>query len=494
MATRKTTKTSSNPAARPVMTLDETLAALEEAAKFKSEFRLAFFKPYPKQSQHLEGGAVKRERLLSGGNQVGKSETGAFEVACHLTGMYPSWWKGKRFKKATKGWACGETSLLVRDVQQKKLCGEPGVDSAFGTGMIPKDLFASKPSMARGITDAYDAIQVRHVSGGISVLKFKSYEQGRAKHQGETLDFIWDDEEPPEDIYGEHTARLTGAGILFITFTPLKGRSNVVRRFMDEESPHRMVTFLPLSDVKHFTEDEKAIRVAGYAAHEREAREKGIPLLGSGAVYQFSAENIKEPQIQNLPPHWAKLWGIDFGIGHPFAAVLAAWDRDNDVIHIVHCLKVPDLLPMMHAAAIKAIAANVPVAWPHDGNQRQQGSDTAEQLASIYRKHGLNMLAEHATWETGGYSREAAVTEITERAMTGRLRVANHLSEWFQEFMLYHRKDGLIVRKEDDIMSATEKIIMAKRFSRAVPLGSKVIKRRTGLIAHGTESEDYWGL
>ena len=71
--------------------------------------------------------------------------------------------------------------------------------------MIPKDLFVDKPSLARGITDAYDTIQVRHVSGGVSVARFKSYEQGREKFQsGETLDWLWFDEEPPtEDLFAE---------------------------------------------------------------------------------------------------------------------------------------------------------------------------------------------------------------------------------------------------------------------------------------------------
>jgi phage terminase large subunit-like protein len=114
----------------------------------------------------------------------------------------------------------------VRDIQQKKLCGEPGVDAAFGTGMIPKAAFADKPSLARGVTDAYDTIQVRHKSGGVSVGRFKSYEQGRAKFQGETLDWLWFDEEPPEDVYSEGLTRTVATGgMAYMTFTPLKGRS-----------------------------------------------------------------------------------------------------------------------------------------------------------------------------------------------------------------------------------------------------------------------------
>jgi phage terminase large subunit-like protein len=472
------------------MTLDQVHEMLEEAIKLKSENKMAFFEPYPEQKRFCDVGATHRERLLMAGNQVGKSEIGAFEAMCHMTGQYPGNWKGKRFYKPTKGWCCGETSLLVRDVQQKKLCGEPGVQTAFGTGMIPKDCLLDV-SMARGITDAYDTIQVKHTSEGVSVARFKSYEQGRQKHQGETLDWVWDDEEPPEDIYSEHLARLTGTGIAFVTFTPLKGRSKVVLRFLDDPSPDRIVITLPLSSVRHFSDEEKKRRVSGYAVHERDAREKGIPILGSGGVYQFAEEAIREAQIQFIPPHWVKLWGIDFGINHPFAAVLAAWDRDVDCVHILHTVRIADGLPLMHAKAMRDIAAAVPVAWPHDGHVRDKGS--GDELASLYRKQGLSMLGEHATFETGGFSREAAILEITERALTGRFKVASHLSDWFSEFRLYHRKDGQIVKLEDDLMAATEKIIMAKRHARAVPLGAKVQKRRRNMVADGVDSS-YFGF
>jgi phage terminase large subunit-like protein len=203
-------------------------------------------------------GAKYSERLLIAGNQNGKTHVGAYEAACHLTGEYPEWWKGRRFDRPTRGWIAGETSLVVRDVQQKKLCGEPGVDSSFGTGMIPKDLFVDKPSLARGITDAYDTIQVRHKSGGVSVARFKSYEQGRQKFQGETLDWLWFDEEPPMDIYSEGLTRTAATrGITFMTFTPLQGPTEVVLRFFDEPSPYRRVITMTIDDAEHIPPDEK---------------------------------------------------------------------------------------------------------------------------------------------------------------------------------------------------------------------------------------------
>ncbi len=441
-----------------------------EAALYRKKYQQFYdFAPYPRQMDFLAAGRTKRERLLIAGNQNGKTHTGAYEAACHLTGDYPSWWRGRRFEKPTKGWIAGETSLVVRDVQQKKLCGEPGVDELFGTGMIPKDLFVDKPSLARGITDAYDTIQVRHKSGGVSVARFKSYEQGRTKFQGESIDWGWADEEPPEDVYAELLTRTVATGgMCFMTFTPLKGRSSVVMRFLDEPDDHRDVTTMTIDDALHIPPEEREKIIAAFLPHEREARARGIPTLGSGRIFMTPESIITEPPLEYIPPHWTKLWGIDFGIGHPFAAVLTLWDRDNDVIHVHHAYRIADALPIQHAHAMKQIGAGVPVAWPADGNIRR---DDGKPMADHYKRHGAKMLGSHATWPDGSISTEAGVLEIDEREKSGRLKYALTLTDLLAERRLYHRKDGQIVKLKDDLLSALRIAIMMKRFARPVGLG-----------------------
>jgi phage terminase large subunit-like protein len=443
--------------------------------------RLAYFEPYEKQRQFFDMGADKRERLLMAANQVGKTEAGAFEMACHLTGRYPKWWKGRKFTKAVRCWAAGETSSAVRDILQKKLCGEPGVDDDYGAGLIPRECFADKPSLARGVTDAYDTIQVRHVTGGVSVCRFKSYEQGRAKFQGETLDFVWFDEEPDLSIYSEGLTRITATGgMVFTTFTPLKGMSDVVRRFTDERSEQRGMVSMTIEDAEHIAPEERARIVAGYVAHEREARSKGVPMLGSGRIFQFSEEAISEPLIDHVPPHWTKIWGIDFGINHPFAAALILWDRDQDIIHVHHTIRLRDGGPLQHAVPIRVVGTAVPIAWPHDGNIRGD-RNTGTTMAQLYKKQGLNMLPVHATWPDGGFSTEAGILEMSERMGVGKFKVADHLSEFFDEFRMYHRKDGQIVKERDDILSAVRIAVMMKRYAKAVPLGYAET-RRTGEV------------
>lgn len=456
----------------PLGELKQILSGLQALDYRRTYQQFYDFQPYPKQKQFLDMGARKRERLLIAGNQNGKTHVGAYEAACHMTGNYPDNWKGRRFDRPNKGWIAGETSLVVRDVQQKKLCGEPGVDELFGTGMIPKDLFVDKPSLARGVTDAYDTIQVRHVSGGVSVARFKSYEQGRTKFQGESIDWGWCDEEPPEDVYAEFLTRTVATGgMCFMTFTPLKGRSSVVIRFLDEPSPDRGYVAMTIEDALHIPVGERAKIIDGYLVHEREARARGVPMLGSGRIFMASESSIVEDAIERIPPHWVKLWGIDFGIGHPFAAVLLLWDRDNDVIHVHHTYRVADALPIQHAHAMKQIGAEVPVAYPKDGGDREKGS--GEPLAAMYKKQDLVMLPEHATWPDGGVSTEAGIMEMDEREKSGRLKIAAHLSDYLEERRFYHRKDGQIVKIKDDLMSACRIGIMMKRFGRAVTLGSK---------------------
>lgn len=471
----------------------KTLRAAAERKRFRC---IDFFVPYPKQAEFFALGLTKRERLLMAGNQLGKTEAGAAETAYHLTGEYPDDWVGKRFDRPVRMWITGETGLLVRDVQQKKLCGAPGVESLFGTGYIPKERFLDKPTLARGVTDAFDTIQVEHrtngVVDGVSTATFKSYEQGRAKFQGEPVDIIWCDEEPPADVYSEIVTRTNATnGIVFVTFTPLKGRSEVVVRYMDEPSPDRAIVIMTIYDALHYTPEQREKIMAGYPAHEREARAKGIPMMGSGRIFPYSEESIIEAAIDYIPAHWVKLWGIDFGIGHPFGAALILWDKDNDVIHVHATHRITDQMPIQHAYALKQIGAAVPVAWPQDGTAREKG--TGETLASQYRKHGLSMLADHATWPDGGLSTEAGILEMQERMQTGRLKVAAHLSDWLQEYQMYHRKDGLIVKLNDDLLSATRIAIMMKRYARQVPLGSQGVPRRRETVAAGVDFDVHGG-
>ncbi|QWP79222.1 terminase family protein [Lysobacter sp. K5869] len=442
----------------------EQIALIEESLRRRRENRLALYRPYAKQAEFHALGAAIRERLLMAGNQLGKTWCAGFESSMHLCGRYPDWWEGRTWNRGVAGWAAGVTTEVTRDSVQRVLCGRI---NAIGTGAIPKNAIKSY-TKKRGVADALDTVVVLHGGGGDiqadeSLLTFKSYDQGREKFQAETLDFVWLDEEPDEDIYTEALTRTNATGgINFMTFTPLKGVTTVVKRFLVEKVPGSQVVGMTIEDAEHYTPEQRAAIIASYPAHEREARTKGIPMLGSGRVFPIEEAAITVQPFA-IPREWVQIGGLDFGYDHPFGAVRLAWDRDADVLYVISAYRERLATPVIHAAALRPWGDWLPWAWPHDGLQHDKGS--GEELAKQYRDQKLNMLPERATFEDGGNGVEAGVTEMLDRMQTGRLKVFAHLSDWFEEFRLYHRENGRIVKLNDDLLSATRYALMMRRFA-----------------------------
>src|SRR5215831_7224621 len=437
---------------------------LERAKAIKQqrveENRLQHYIPYPEQKLFHDAGASHRERLLIAANQSGKSLAGGMEISMHATGLYPDWWEGKRFDGPTNGWVAASTNEVARDTVQRILVGRPG---QHGTGTIPKSAILSLVA-ARGTPDLLDSIKVRHAGGGVSIIGLKSYQRGRESFQGETLHYVWCDEEPPADIYTEALTRTNiSRGPVMITFTPLMGMSEVVRRFLLEQSPDRSVVTMTLDDVDHYTAEEKEKIAASYAPHEREARTKGVPTLGSGRIFPVAVEMLAIEQ-RDLPRHWPRIGGMDFGWDHPFAAVELVWDRDTDTVYVsrTYCLR--EATAIIHAAALKPWG-NLPWAWPRDGRRETlEGAGVA--LAKQYTAQGLDMLWTHAQFEDGSVSVEAGIADMLIRMESGRFKVFKHLTDWFDEYRLYHRRDGRVHKEGDDLMSATRYAVMMLRNAR----------------------------
>ena len=343
---------------------------------------------------------------------------------------------------------------------QRILLGRPG---QIGTGAIPKDAI-SNLTPGRGVSDLFDTFQVEHVSGGVSIASTKSYKAGREAFQGETLDFVSFDEEPPAEIYTEGLTRTNiGGGPVWLTFTPLLGMSEVVRRFLLEKSPDRSVTTMTIYDVDHYSEDERKRIIASYPSHEVEARTKGVPTLGSGRIFPIS-ESVIECEQRTFPTFWPRIGGMDFGWDHPFAAVELVWDRDTDTVYVTKTHRLREATPILQADAIKRWG-KLRWSWPRDGRRETlEGAGVA--LSKQYSDQGLDMLHEHAQFEDGSVSVEAGLMEMLTRMQTGRFKVMKHLHDWWEEFRLYHRKDGKVVKEGDDLMAATRYALMMLRYAR----------------------------
>ena len=394
----------------------------------------------------------------------------------HLTGLYPEWWDGLRYDEPINAWYAGNSSTTTRDVPQKMLFGRPG---KWGTGFLPKHTIAGI-TKARGVPGMIDSAEIRHTSGKVSYIASRSYDQDEDKWQGETLDWGWLDEEPREKIWNEFFPRLNAGrgglgGCAILTATPLLGLSEVMQRFypQPEDSLYHL-TLMGIKDVPdppvgHYSAERKSEIIASYRPYEREARANGIPSLGSGPVFPVDENQITVSPFK-IPAHWHHVIGIDFGWDHPTAAVHMVVDRDSKDYYIVNTYRQAEAVVPIHVSAIKPWG-NHPVAWPHDGyvHDKQSG----DEIAGAYRREGLKMLAKHATHPAGGYGTEAAVQEILEAMQTGHFKVFANQGPWFDEFRTYHRKDGQIVKKRDDLMSAMRMAWMMRRA--ALPTGPRGI-------------------
>lgn len=458
------------------MPSEQQLALLTRLTAEKARRRrtnlLRFYKPYAKQKEFHRAGATFSERLFMAGNQLGKTVAGGAEWALHLTGRYPDWWDGATFDAAPLLWAGSVTGESTRDNPQRILVGPPAKEEEWGTGFIPAECIRDR-TRAMGVPNLLDTVVVRwggggDVQAGESVIAFKAYEKGREKWQGPTVDGVWFDEEPPEDIYSEGLTRTNNGQrgqFAQTTFTPLLGMSTVVSRFImpdnaDPGTAARVVTSMTIDDAEHYSPEERAKIIASYPAHEREARSKGIPTLGSGLIFPVLEEEIVIQPI-DIPAIWPQINGLDFGYDHPFAACNLAWDRDADIVYVCKNYRSRQTTPVIHAAAIKPWGDWIPCAWPHDGFQHDKGSGLA--LKGQYESQGLNMLPENAQWEEGGIGVEAGVAEMLDRMLTGRWKVFSTCLEWLEERRLYHRKDGKIVKERDDVLSASRYALMMLR-------------------------------
>lgn len=441
----------------------ELLQLLEEKERRRKTRKLSSYYPdtgplrrelYSKHLDFFKAGVEFMARAAIAGNRTGKTTLNAYETTCHLTGIYPDWWTGKRFDHPVDWWAASDTGETTRDILQHEFLGR--IDE-LGTGMIPQHLIVGDPTRRRGIADAVDTVIVKHSSGGTSTLAFKSYDQGREKFQGTKKHGISLDEEPDMGVYTECLTRLTATvpgdedGIMICTFTPLSGMSAVVLMFLNESSPHRFVLTMGFDHVPHLSESSKAKLMSSFPPHEREARANGTPQLGSGAIYPISESDIFVNDIE-IPEHWPKVYGMDVGWNRT-AALWAAWDRENDIVYLYGEHYRGQAEPYVHAQAIKGRGDWVPGVI--DPASRGRSQIDGRQLFSQYKDLGLNLEFAINSVESGIYA-------VWTRMSLGKLKVFNSLVSLKEEFRLYRRDDkGKIVKEKDHLLDCLRYLILS---------------------------------
>lgn len=464
----------------------EIAQAIAVVKEHKRTHRLDQFEPYPWQSDFYKAGLKNKQRLLMAANRVGKTYSMAVEVAFHLTGSYPEWWKGIRFNKPVSIWCLGVSGEQLRDVVVKELFGAYLGDGKFdGNGLIRQDqVYQVTPAM--GTPRLPRDVAVRYATGNTSLVSFKSYTQGQHVLMGSSQDFIWIDEEPvdptiyPQCLTRTATGNSGEGGYVVMSFTPENGMTELVAQFMDNRAKGQHLANATWNDAKHLNKETKDQLLAAIPEYQRDMRSKGIPVLGEGMVFPISEESIQCEPFE-IPAHYKKLCAIDFGITHPTTVVWTAYNPDNDVIYVFDCYKREGEIPAVHASAIKSRGKTIPMIYPHDGDSTEKGSGRT--LAEMYIEAGVLMIGKFTNADGTNYV-EPGLMEMLERFRTGRLQVFSNLSPWFEEFRRYHRKKGKIHKEYDDLIDATRyAAISVTRFGQNNAEQDKTANR-TGHTSH----------
>lgn len=420
-------------------------------------------------------------------HNCGKTIAGCMEMSFHATGRYPDWWEGHRIEprvNASSGekeinlWVIGTDSKTVRDSLQSKIIGSESKE--FTDGCLHSELIDREGIIkSRGVTGLVDTVYVRHKSGCMSKIQFRSYEQGRENLQSATVDACYCDEEPPADVLGEIRARLGATGgFMFIAFTPLNGMTPLVQEFWSRDNPDKFLTCLSVYDSPHYTPEKLRKlegRYSGLSEAERQARMNGIPTMGSGVVYPIDNNELYWDTQGEIPKHWERIGGLDFGRGeHPTALVWLARDPSTDTVYLYDALKTRHNSIAENASLIRKRGEWIPFAYPHDLMRDSGVSVSRDKLKQtegyrykqMYEDEGVNLTPTNAKTQDGSTRVEVGIVEIRQRMLEGRFKVAKHLSEWFKEKDVYrYAEDGKPIKEKDDLLDATRYAIIMLRYA-----------------------------
>lgn len=200
-------------------------------------------------------------------------------------------------------------------------------------------------------------------------------------------------------------------------------------------------------DVPHLSEEQKKQRLESTPPHLRDSRSKGIPSLGSGAIYAIPPDEIKVDPFP-LPPFFRRCFGLDVGWNFT-AAVWLAHDMDRDIVYVYDVYKKEKAEPDYHINAIRRRdPGQNKIPGVIDPAARTRSQTDGRQLLQIYRKGGLAIReADNAV--------EAGIEAVYDRLSSGRMKVFRDLTPFFDEYILYRRDEkGRIVKENDHIMDA----------------------------------------
>ena len=204
-------------------------------------------------------------------------------------------------------------------------------------------------------------------------------------------------------------------------------------------------------DAPHLSPEAQEALLATIPPYQREARQKGIPTLGSGAIYPVGEDGILIPPFE-IPAHYPRAYGLDVGWNRT-AAVWGARDLETDTLYLYAEHYGGRMEPGDHAKHIRAKGEWIPGVI--DPAARGRGQRDGQQLLQNYLDLGLDL-------EVANNSVEAGIDLVWMRLVSGRLKVFSHLHNWLNEFRKYRRDEsGRVVKADDHLCDATRYLIVS---------------------------------
>lgn len=392
---------------------------------------------------------LKRNRWVFGGNRSGKTECGAVETVWLARGIHPY----RQNRENVCGWVVSPTREVQREVAQRKilyyLSPEWIEDVVMTSGR------ADNPE--GGIIDY---ISVKNVFGGISTIGFKSAEMGREKFQGASLDFVWFDEEPPEDVYDECRMRVVDKkGDIFGTMTPLKGLTFVYNRIYlnDRGDDNVWHIFMEWADNPYLDRAEMESVSASMTEEERSVRRYGKFVAAKGLVYPEFDERVHVIEPFPVPKEWYDNISIDPGLNNPLSCHFYATDGDGTVYVIAEHYEAGKPVAY-HAENIRRIAKELD--WHTDSSGKisalidsaadQRTLASVKSVAELFYDEGINVNTHVNKDLFSGINRVKEYLRPLKHPDRPKLYIFASCVNLIRELKSYFWGSGDVPRKVDD--------------------------------------------
>lgn len=234
-------------------------------------------------------------------------------------------------------------------------------------------------------------------------------------------------------------------------------------------------------DCGHLTAEAKKDLWDSIPAYQRDARTKGIPVLGAGAIYPYPESDYVVDEFE-LPRHWPRAYGMDVGWQRT-AAIFGALNRDADTLYLYSEHYRGEAEPVIHAEAIRARGKWLKGAI--DPSSRGRGQIDGRRLLEMYRELGLDLKEADNSVETGIY-------DVAMRLASGRLKVFRSCQNLLGEIRLYRRDErGRVVKERDHLMDSLRYLV--RELFNVLSNAPKPAEAKTVYMSPGSHSTGWMG-